>query len=382
LPCVAVCCSVLQCVAVCCRVLQCVAVCCRVLQCVAGAFVSHCTLVLFISPDIYLTYISVLQCGVVCCSVLQCVTACCRVLPCVAVCCSVLQRVAVCCRRLYRALHRLESLITCNMTNSSALQYGAACCLIFVVVSILWDDWMVTITHVCMRYVTDLNESCHTYEWGLSQTLKIYDTCEWVMSHIWMSHVTHVNDACHVYEEGMSHTWMIHITRMNASRCTHLNASYYTCEITDVNVWKYEKKLWKTCEYVCIIWHMWKQHVAHMNESCLTYEWVMSHVCMNHVSHMTESWHTYECVKSHTCMRHDAQVQRHVTLLHQQYHAWVRVTSHLWMRHVTHMNDSYHTYQWFMSHLWMRHITLMNRISHVTHVHSHVTHMNEPYHTY
>ena len=35
LPCVAVCCRVLQCVAVCCSVLQCVAVCCSVLQCVA-----------------------------------------------------------------------------------------------------------------------------------------------------------------------------------------------------------------------------------------------------------------------------------------------------------------------------------------------------------
>ena len=69
LPCVAVCCSVLQCVAVCCSVLQCVAVFC-----------------------------SVLQCGAVCCSVLQCPMCCCvlmcvavsHVLQCVVVCCSVL----------------------------------------------------------------------------------------------------------------------------------------------------------------------------------------------------------------------------------------------------------------------------------------------------
>jgi len=53
-PCVAVCCSVLQYVAVCCSMLQCVAVCCSVLQCVAVCR-------------------SVLHCVAVCCSVLQCV---------------------------------------------------------------------------------------------------------------------------------------------------------------------------------------------------------------------------------------------------------------------------------------------------------------------
>jgi len=39
-----------------------------------------------------------------------------------------------------------------------------------------------------------------------------------------------------------------------------------------------------------------------MNESCHTYEWVMSHVWMSHVTRMNESCHTYECVKcaSHT----------------------------------------------------------------------------------
>jgi len=33
-------------------------------------------------------------------------------------------------------------------------------------------------------------------------------------------------------------------------------------------------------------------HVTHMNESCHTYEWVMSHIWMSHVTHMNESCHT------------------------------------------------------------------------------------------
>jgi len=40
--------------------------------------------------------------------------------------------------------------------------------------------------------------------------------------------------------------------------------------------------------------HIWMSHVSHMNESCLTHEWVMSHIWMSHVSHMNESCLTYE----------------------------------------------------------------------------------------
>ena len=32
--------------------------------------------------------------------------------------------------------------------------------------------------------------------------------------------------------------------------------------------------------------YIWMSHVAHMNESCPTYEWVMSHICMSHVTHV------------------------------------------------------------------------------------------------
>ena len=61
-----------------------------------------------------------------------------------------------------------------------------------------------------------------------------------------------------------------------------------------------------------------------MNESCHTYEWVISHVWMGHVTHMNESCNTYE---------------------------WVM--SHIWMSHVTHMNESHHTYEWGLSYVWI-----------------------------
>jgi len=45
--------------------------------------------------------------------------------------------------------------------------------------------------------------------------------------------------------------------------------------------------------------HIWMSHVAHMNESCHTYEWAMSHIWMSHVTHMNEPCHTYEWAMSH-----------------------------------------------------------------------------------
>jgi len=56
-------------------------------------------------------------------------------------------------------------------------------------------------------------------------------------------------------------------------------------------------------------------HATRMNESCHTYEWVMSHVSMSHVTQMNESCRT------------DGRV-------------------------MSHLNGACHTYQWVMSHIW------------------------------
>jgi len=85
--------------------------------------------------------------------------------------------------------------------------------------------------------MSDINESCHTYEWAMSHMhgschiwLRII-TCEWVMSPINESQVT-----C---EWVMSHMWMRHVTYEWV--ISHMNESFY----------------------------IWMSH--------FTYEWVMSH---------------------------------------------------------------------------------------------------------
>ena len=91
-----------------------------------------------------------------------------------------------------------------------------------------------------------LRESCHTYEWAMSQ--------------IWIRHVMYVEFV------------MSQVIHTKTSNCKHISSS---------------KFLKNSC------------YVTNMNESCHTYEWVMSHIWMSHVTNMRESCHTYEWVMSH-----------------------------------------------------------------------------------
>jgi len=130
-----------------------------------------------------------------------------------------------------------------------------------------------------------------------------------------------------------------------------------------------------------------------MNESCHTYEWVMSHIWMSHVTHMNESCHTYEwrlcvwalvggygiCVTWMCDMTHSR-----VTLTHVCHVTYVWVMSymnescHTWMSHVT--------YVWVMSHMYEScHICIHWPMTHsckcTGDTLSFATHMNESCHT-
>jgi len=152
-------------------------------------------------------------------------------------------------------------------------------------------------------------------------------------------------------------------------------------------------------------------HVAHVNESCRTCEWVTSHMWMSHDSGgayssskcarridakcLTHSWVWRDAFMCDTWCSHvwdmtHSYVWWLVNLCATARRKWLFldffltfltfflflcamtrlrvnwVMSHIWMSHVTHMNDSCHTYERVMSHIWT----------------SHVTHMNESCHTY
>ena len=83
-----------------------------------------------------------------------------------------------------------------------------------------------------------------------------------------------------------------------------------------------------------------------MNESCHTYEWVMSHIWMSHVTHTNKSCHTCQPNNRNESMERDVPDQwspkRHQHLEHvhsYMYHdSLICVT---WLIHVCHMTQSW-----------------------------------------
>ena len=65
-------------------------------------------------------------------------------------------------------------------------------------------------------------------------------------------------------------------------------------------------------------------HVTHRNESCHTYEWILSHM-------WNESCHTYDKIMTH--------------VWNESCHMYDRVMTHMW-------NESCHTYARVMTHVW------------------------------
>jgi len=196
-------------------------------------------------------------------------------------------------------------------------------------------EWVMShteVTHIWMSHVTPtsithVNESCHLNEWHCTH---IDESChtqenhtyEWVMSHpgallMWMSHVTlrsitHVNESCHLKichrthaneschtnechpcERVMSHSgvllmWMSHVTLRSI---THVNESCHLKECHRTHLKEYcrvslhlkdlylQKVRFQRCVFVK------KSHVCtRMNASCrtkkmslYTYEWAMAY---------------------------------------------------------------------------------------------------------
>jgi len=214
-----------------------------------------------------------------------------------------------------------------------------------------------------------MNASCHIYEW--------------VMWHIWMCDMWHIWHTDHVTSQQRplrgSTRFMNDSYHISSSHVTHINES---CHI-------YEWVMWHIC--MCDMWHTWhtdhvtsqqrplrgstrfmndsyhisSSHVTHMNESCHTYEWVMSHIWMIHVTNMNESCHKYEWVVLHT----DGVCTQQQLSRSCRTYEWVM--SHIWMSHVTHVSESCFTYEWVMSHKWMGHVTHMDESchTHITSVH-------------
>ena len=162
-----------------------------------------------------------------------------------------------------------------------------------------------------MSHVTNMNESCSTYEWVMRSSLMWQIAMRCVAGLVGMSHVRHMNESCHTYEWVMFYIWIMRSSLMwqIAMHCrTSCNASCQTYEwvmsriwIVVSNIWMShvihmnESWNWVSCdklEYVAEL--VGSSHVTQWSEPRHTSEWVMSQIGMSHVKHMNASWDKWE----------------------------------------------------------------------------------------
>ena len=152
-----------------------------------------------------------------------------------------------------------------------------------------------------------MNQSCHTYDWVMSQT--------------YISHVTHINESCETYQWVMSHismscnsfilseTWLIR-------SCNGWHDSF--------NEWVMSQSHVIHCTYEWVISQISMSHVTHINESCYTYQWVMSHIRMSHVSDKHAS---VQCIHAHAyththILTHTTHIRFSTNLHHRTHMGW------------------------------------------------------------
>ena len=111
--------------------------------------------------------------------------------------------------------------------------------------------------------------------------------------------------------------------------------------------------------WVSHLTHIWMSHVTHMNESCHTYEWVMSHIWMSHASCVSESPCEWVMHIGHGIHANDS------------WYTCEGVMALIPRRLGTHMNEALYTYEWVIAHIWMSHAHMSM---------SHATHINESLH--
>jgi len=155
------------------------------------------------------------------------------------------------------------------------------------------------------------------------------------------------------YQRVMSHMQVISVTRVdeceqNVARneCEHhVHATFCSHKMSSIKCGMIVKQLCIPVSHVSV----WMSRVACMGELCDTLKWVGAklYCCVLQwvvSSRMNESCHTYEWVVSFVWMCH-------VTHVNHSVHTCEWVMAHVPMRHDAHVDESCHTREWLMSHM-------------------------------
>jgi len=117
------------------------------------------------------------------------------------------------------------------------------------------------------------HESCHTWK-------------SWVKSHI--NESRHANESCHTCMSHVTHAWVM--SYMNES--CHMKMSHGISNVTSPGCPWFMAHKW-------VMSYTWMRHVKGISTVILPrWPWVMAHIQTSHVTHMNDSCHTYEWVMS------------------------------------------------------------------------------------
>jgi len=143
------------------------------------------------------------------------------------------------------------------------------------------------------------------------------------------------------------------ISRMWVSRDSRMNESCLTYDwiMSNMRICRHSHMTESYVTHEWVMFHIWVSHVRLLNESWVTCERVMSHVWTSHVSHVTQTM-------SHMWMRHDPYKKK------KTFDTYGCVMSHIWISHMWHAHESCPTYVWVMSHVCMSHVSHMCDTTH------------------
>jgi len=216
-----------------------------------------------------------------------------------------------------------------------------------------------------------------------------YETCfECGMSHVWtwrirMSHVTHKHKPCQVVSI-TSHTCISDVVAyLNTSR-SHINESCQTFEkvmshismSTSQICMQHVTRVNELCRHTC-------QHASAMSTKCIgaandlhwvavscsELQWVViscSELQWVAVSYAVTHVNTHQqCLQNAEAHQFPSHVRGSVKYFSEIENAmFTHMNAHMWMSPVTHVDEPCHTCEWVMSIMWMSHVTHVNESCH------------------